>query len=275
MPAANPPRRRSLLVLMAVAAVLVIVPFLGWHATWFGRPLTGEEIGRYLRDEQRPRRIQHALSQISARMDRGDPEAGQWYPQVLALAHHPLPAIRNTAAWVMGQDNRSEAFHSALAELLRDPEVMVRRNAALALVRFGDASGRGELLDMLQPHTVRSPAAGVVALHAQTGDEVTTGALLATVGETGVRAPLPGEVQETVAREGAPVTAGAPLVSIAPEAGQVWEALRALYFAGRPEDLPLVERYSRGTGGMSDRIRRQAALTARAIRVRSERAASR
>lgn len=275
MPSERPPPRRSLLVLMLIAAVLVIVPFLGWHATWFGRPLTSQEIDRYLRDEQRPRRIQHALSQISERMERGDAAAGQWYPQVLALAHHPMPAIRNTAAWVMGQDSRSEVFRAALAELLLDPEVMVRRNAALSLVRFGDARGREELAGMLQPHTIRSPAGGVVAFRARVGDEVTTGSLLAMVAETDVRAPLPGEVHEIAAREGSAVIAGAPLVSLAPAADQVWEALRALYFVGNPEDIPAVERYSRGVSGMPDRIRLQATAAARAIRARSERAASR
>jgi len=46
----------------------------------------------------------------------------------------------------MGYDNKSEEFHQALLKLLRDTEPLVRRNAALALIRFSDASGRADLL---------------------------------------------------------------------------------------------------------------------------------
>jgi vesicle coat complex subunit len=46
----------------------------------------------------------------------------------------------------MGFDNTSQEFHNALLKLLHDQEPIVRRNAALALVRFNDNSGREELL---------------------------------------------------------------------------------------------------------------------------------
>ena len=56
-----------------------------------------------------------------------------------------------------------------------------------------------------------------------------------------VRAGLPGYVEERLAGEGATVLVGQPLVSLAPEADQVWEALRAMYFIGKMEDLPLIQ----------------------------------
>ena len=49
-------------------------------------------------------------------------------------------------AWLMGADSASEDFYNALEKLLLDAEPIVRRNAALALVRFNDASGRQSFL---------------------------------------------------------------------------------------------------------------------------------
>jgi hypothetical protein len=49
-----------------------------------------------------------------------------------------------------------------------------------------------------------------------------------------------------------------------------WEALRALYLAGRPEDLPDVEGFVRGNDGMSPQVAVQALDTARAIRDRAK-----
>jgi hypothetical protein len=46
-----------------------IVPFLTWYGTWFGRALSDEKIAEYLADEKNPRHIQHALTQIEARME--------------------------------------------------------------------------------------------------------------------------------------------------------------------------------------------------------------
>jgi HEAT repeat protein len=53
----------------------------------------------------------------------------------------------------MGQDSTSALFHHTLLQMLRDDEVLVRRNAALSLVRFGDDEGLNELRAMLAPDT--------------------------------------------------------------------------------------------------------------------------
>ena len=50
----------------------------------------------------------------------------------------------------MGEDDQCGVFHEALLAALNDPQVMVRRNAALALARFGDAAGRAEMVRILQ-----------------------------------------------------------------------------------------------------------------------------
>lgn len=146
--------RQFLLPLAGLAAAMALsVPFLFWYQTWFGRKLSDAEIGRYLDPNARPRDMQHALSQIAASMERGDGEGRRWYPEIVALSRQENTQIRLMAAWVMGQDNQSGIFHEALLTALKDPEVMVRRNAALALVRFRDASGRAELDRVLQSGT--------------------------------------------------------------------------------------------------------------------------
>jgi len=153
-------RKRASRILVVVAVVVVLVPFLFWRGTWFGRPLSEEEIGRYLSDPQKPRHIQHALVQLGQRIERGDAAVERWYPQIIPLAKSPYKEIRVTLAWVMGADNHSGEFHRALLGLLQDPEPLVRRNAALSLVRFGDATGKPELLNMLRPSTVRGSGDG-------------------------------------------------------------------------------------------------------------------
>jgi hypothetical protein len=263
-------------MLAALAAVVIIVSFVFWRDAWFGRRLSDREIGQYLRDDQNPRRIQHALSQIADRIVQGDPTVEQWYPRTVALARHPKSQIRATAAWVMGQDNKSAEFHKTLLELLQDSELMVRRNAALELVRFGDESGQDEIVKMIKPYTVRASEPGTVSIHVKPGQAVGTGTLLARITQDQNRrievlSPLPGHVHGTMVQGGSSVKPTDQLVVIDPEADQVWEALRGLYLVGKPEDLPEVERYTVEVPDMPDRVRRQAQLTAEAIRTRAER----
>src|SRR5262245_16259924 len=152
-----PRRRPSNIWLIIVAALFIIVPFLTWYLTWFGRSLSDEKIAEYLADENHPRNTQHALTQIEARMEKNDATVKKFYPRIVELTKNPNTEVRKTVAWVLGQDNTSEDFHHALLSLLNDSEPLVRRNAALQVVRFTDASGkrdasgRPELRAMLQP----------------------------------------------------------------------------------------------------------------------------
>jgi hypothetical protein len=256
-----------------VAFLFVLMPFLFWQSTWFGRPLTDEDIARNLADAEHPRKAQHALSQIADRIVARNPEAKKWYPQVVALAGHKMDEIRLTAAWVMGQDNAAPEFHEALRRLLADPNPMVRRNAALSLVRFGDAAGRPEILAMLRSYAVPSPEAGVLLQRLKPGDTVNPGTLLGRIriGETDqeLRSPVPGTVERWPAADGSSIQRGEAAVLVAPSPEMVWEALRALVLIGLPEDLPEVDRFARPVEGMPEMIARQAELAARAIRSRS------
>ncbi len=253
---------------------MVLVPFLFWKGTWFGTVLSDQKIEEYLASSARPRDTQHALLQISEQIVRGQLEqARRWYPSVLVLTNHPVPEVRNTVAWLMGQDVQQAEFHQALALLVKDANPLVRRNAALALVRFADAQGRPELLDMLRPFSVASPKAGVLKFRLKEDDPVDTGTLLARV-EIGtpepveVRSLLPGFVKQELVEDGTAVKEGENILLLAPSDEQVWEALRALFLVGRTEDLELIQSFTGRTPHFGERIRQQARLTIEAIRKR-------
>jgi biotin carboxyl carrier protein len=231
------------------------------------------QIGKALADRTHPREIQHALAQLETRIEGPDPRVKQWYPQIVALATDPVDEIRVTDAWVMGQDNTSEEFHRALRQMLIDPNVMVQRNAALSLVRFNDDAGHQQILAMLKPYEMMSPLTGALDTRLKPGDIVNPGTMIAHIEASGkkneVRATVPGTLIRWLVDDHANISAGQPLVALAPSEGMVWEALRALYIVGRSEDLPDVEQVARAAYGASPQIGQQAQSTARAIRDRS------
>ena len=273
LPAAR--RRRPSWPLVVLAVLFVVVPFLTWYLTWFGRPLSDDDITKYLSDRQNVRRVQQALTQVEERIEKGDATARRWYPQIVGLMESPVAEIRKTVAWVMGQDNNSKEFHAGLRKLVTDPHPAVRRNAAVQLVRFKDTAGLGELRAMLVPFDVLAPVEGTVGSVLAAGGEVRENALVARITDAQnqvqeVRSPLHGKIVGVHTSTGARVSAGGPLLAIGPDEEFVYEALRALYFVGESEDLKEVERYARGVEGMPQRVKEQAAQTAKAIRGRSE-----
>jgi HEAT repeat protein len=280
-------KRRWMVAVLVLTFLFVLMPFLFWQATWFGKPLTTDEIQKALADSEHPREIQHALSQIADRILAPDEatraSARPFYPEVMRIAETGTPELRLTAAWVMGQDNTVPEFHERLLQLVRDGSPMVRRNAALALVRFGDASGLDEIRSLLAPYSMPAPFSGTLATRLQTGDAVNPGTLLGRIqtGESGagparaagneemeVRADVPGQVNRWLAPDGSRVEQGQPILLIDPSPAEVFEALRALYLIGQPQDLPAVEQFIRGGEAAPPNVRQQARDTAAAIRSR-------
>jgi hypothetical protein len=255
--------------ILLLASLFVAATFLAWYFSWFGRELSHDDISKYLVDEKNPRHVQHALLQIQQRMERGDPEAKTWYPQLITLSGSPETEFRLTVAWLMGFDNQSQEFHQALSKLLRDPEPIVRRNASLALLRFNDGSGREELLAVLRPYSVKAPVDGVVASSLHDGATVARRTLLARIQKpngdvVGLRSPLPGRVGRISKPNGSQVARDDELISLNSDEDSVWEALRGLALAGTADDLPLVQSYA-DSNDVSGRIKEQADLTAQAI----------
>jgi biotin carboxyl carrier protein len=274
---ALPPRHRmspgQRLLFFTTAWLIVLMPFLFWWSTWFGRNLSDKKLSEYLQDDAHPRHIQHALVQVGERMAHGDHSIGQWYPRIVQLASYRVEEVRNTDAWVMGQDNSVASFHEALLQMLSDPSPVVRGNAALSLVRFGDATGRPQLVALLQPATVMAPEAGTVTDAALPGAAIHQGGIVLKLNDpTGnkieVRAPFSGRLRTVAAREGQAVQAGAEVAVEDPGTEQVWEALRALYLVGQSDDLPAIQRCERDLPDNPDRIRQQATETEAAIRGR-------
>lgn len=258
--------------ILILAVLFVVGASLTWYFNWFGRNLSDEDISQYLVDEKHPRRVQHALLQIQHRIESGDAGARHWYPQVISLASHPETEFRLTVAWLMGFDNKSEEFHQALLQLVNDPQPIVRRNAALALVRFNDPTGRQELLAVLKPHEVKSPAVGTLESILPAGSDATRGTLVGRVNTGGgvveVRSPLPGRIDQVTAVVGSNVAGDTTLLTVISDEDSVWEVLRGLALVGQPADLQLIESYAQ-SATQPGRIRQQAAATADAIKRRS------
>jgi len=172
----------------------------------------------------------------------------------------------------MGQDNHSDAFHQSLVSMLGDPDPLVRRNTALALVRFQDPRAKAELRQMLAAYEVPAPTSGTLAYRLKVDDSVGRGTLLARVSSGDqtmeIRSPLPGFFRRQLVAEGARVATGDKVILLGPSAEQVWEALRAYYLVGDKDDLPEIERFLKPMEDMPERIQQQAQLTADAIRRR-------
>jgi biotin carboxyl carrier protein len=264
---------RNRLLFFLTAWLIVLMPFLFWWNTWFGRQLSDKQLAEYLQDQKHPRHIQHALVQIGERLTRHDPSLTQWYPQVICLSADPVEEVRNTDAWVMGQDTTSAGFHEALQKMLGDSSLMVRGNAALSLVRFGDATGRPQIVALLQPAKINAPANGTVVDSGTVGTAVHEDGLVAKLqygdrATQGLRSPITGRIRSLSVEKGMRVSTGQEIATIDPGTEQVWEALRALYLIGRPDDLAAVLPYERELPDIPDYVRQQAIETEKAIRQR-------
>ncbi len=256
--------RPSNIWLIIVAGLFIIVPFLTWYLTWFGRGLSDQELMNYLGDQNNPRHIQHALLQVEAKIEKGEPNAKQFYPQIIAASQSPVAEVRKTAAWVMGQDNKSDAFHGGLAKLLKDEEPLVRRNAALQLVRFGDPSGREELRAMLTRFDAKSPVAGTIVGLLPVNSSIRAGGMLA-------RFPDGKTAYPAVTKEGDQISANQVVAHLLPDRATIVDSMRALAYVGTADDLELIENAARMD--TSAEVANLSNQTTKAIRSRSENSA--
>src|SRR5213594_3842721 len=167
------------ILFFVTAWLIVLMTYLFWWNTWFGRQLSDKQVSEYLHDDKKPRHIQHALVQIGARMSQHDASVTRWYPEVVRLASYPVEEVRNTDAWVMGQDTSGAGFHETLLKMLNDPSPLVRGNAALSLVRFGDPTGRPQIIALLQPADVKAPQSGKVVDTSTVGTAIHQGGVIA------------------------------------------------------------------------------------------------
>ena len=272
-PARHRMSTRNRLLFFVTAWLIVLMPFLFWWNTWFGRQLSDRQLSAYLNDDKHPRHIQHALVQLGQRMSQQGAGSARWYPDMVRLASYPVEEVRNTDAWVMGQDTSAAGFHETLLKMLNDPSPMVRGNAALSLVRFGDASGRPQIVALLQPVKIVAPFEGHIKDIDRVGTAIHQGGIAAKFSDgheqtTDLRSPISGRIHSISVPTGMVVAAGTEIATIEPGTEQVWEALRALYLIGQPDDLPAIRSYEREVPENPDRLRQQALLTDKAIQDR-------
>ena len=269
---------RNRLLFFVTGWLLVLMPFLFWWNTWFGRRLSDKQITEYLQDNQHPRHIQHALIQMGERMSRHDTSVARWYPELVRLASHSVEEVRNTDAWVLGQDTSGQGFHEALTKMLADPSPVVSGNAALSLVRFGDSTSRPQIVALLRSVKITAPSVGRIVDASKPGTAIHQNGLIAKLQldqpnanpqTIELRSPISGRIRNLFVQTGQAVTAGSEIASVDPATDQVWEALRALYIVGQFDDLPAIMPYTHDLPEVPDHIRQQAVLTEKAIRERS------
>ncbi|MGA8431964.1 MAG: hypothetical protein WB729_19225 [Candidatus Sulfotelmatobacter sp.] len=277
-PATAKPRmsRTQKILFFATGWLIVLMPFLFWWNTWFGRRLSDQQLNEYLHDTKKARHIQQALVQVGEHINGHDPAVAKWYPELVSLAANPVEEIRNTDAWVMGQDTSRADFHESLLKMLDDSSPTVRGNAALSLVRFGDATGRPQIVALLEPAHIAAPDTGRIVDADRPGTAIRQSGLIAKLAVANasasqsaieIRSPIAGRIR-SVAGTGANVATGAEVAIIDPATEQVWEALRALYIVGQANDLAAIRPYERDLPDISNDVRQQAMLTDKAIETR-------
>ncbi len=270
--------RMQKILFFAVGWLIVLMPFLFWWNTWFGRHLSDPQLNEYLHDTKKPRHIQQALVQVGERITNHDAAVAQWYPELVVLASNRVEEIRNTDAWVMGQDTSQSEFHQTLLKMLNDPSPLVRGNAALSLVRFGDVTGRPQIVALLEPAQITAPQAGRIVDADRPGTAIRQRGLIAKLALSNaptsaatieIRSPIAGRIRSVVGT-GANLAAGAEIAVIDPATEQVWEALRALYLVGQTDDLAAIRPYERELPDISNDVRQQALETEKAIQARAK-----
>jgi biotin carboxyl carrier protein len=265
------PMRNHILFLVAMW-LIALLPFLLWRGTWFGRPLSDQQIGDYLHDNTNAKNVQHALTQLADRMQRRDESAIAWYPDVVRLSLFPVEDVRATAATSMGFDPSRTDFHDALIVAMKDSSPAVRANAAIALANFGDPLGHDELMRILQPSFVVTHEPAHVVDVVKTGANVkqlnTVAHIRIGTFDYAVRAPIAGKVIKVNVEAGKDIAAGTQIAVLEPSADQRLQALRALYAVGEPEDLPMITGMA-SSPELGDKVRQQALLTERSIRDRA------
>ncbi len=176
----SPPRskRRWLYAVLVLALLFVLMPFLFWQATWFGRPLDDAQITKFLEDHEHPRNAQHALAQIEQRIENPDPSirasARQWYPEIIRVAALGGDefGLRPPGSW-----GRTIPRRRSIRRCSRCSVTGIRWFAAMLrwAVRFSDAAGHDEIVGMLSPYTVIAPAGGAIATRLKPDETVNAG----------------------------------------------------------------------------------------------------
>jgi len=275
------------LLLFAFAATCVLIPGLFWWGTTFTRRLDDTMLAEQIGPDARPRDLQHAIEEISRRLEEGRPGMDRWAAELVRVSANPEVAVRVSAAWCMQFDAHRETFGARLRVMLaNDPSLMVRRNAATSLAKAGDPAARPVLRSMLEPVTVTASASGRVESVLDIGQIVQEGDLVARVERSAtddpgddddhdddgdsalidVRAPVPGTVSDVLIDDGAAIVAGAPVVRLDPSLEHIRNAIVGLALVGTAEDAALLIQIADPRSGYPEEIRASARSAAEQVK---------
>ncbi len=275
---------RGPLLMFAFAAVCVLVPGMFWWGTTFTRRLNDASLAEQLGSEARPRDLQHAIEEISRRLEEGRPGMDRWAAELVRISEHSEVAVRVSAAWCMQFDAHRDAFGERLREMLtNDPSPMVRRNAATSLAKSGDAAARPVLRAMLAPLTVTAGAGGRVGSVLDVGQIVREGDLVARLQRQpsdhdsdeseaeddadwiDVRAPVPGTVSDVLVSEDDEIEPAAAVVRLDPSLEHIRNAIVGLALVGTAEDAELLHQIGDPRSAYPEEIRKSARWAAEEV----------
>ena len=263
-------RKRSPLLLIVIIVVTALAAVAAWRNSSFKNHLTDDQVHALLSDpEAAPRDVQHALSQLEERLAPQYPGRERFRDSVVRLASVAPPEIRRQVAWVMGREP-AEVYRSTLVRQLEDEDVAVRLNAACSLSNFRDSLARRPLLKGLEPFRILAPVSGTQDLKVDVDQPASSGAALGVVEGSeeprDIRTPLSGFVQGLPAGKDGAVSAGDPVLLLAPDPKVILNVLVALRTVGKSADVPALKPFAEGTvERMDQEVQDAASATIKAI----------
>jgi len=242
--------KRGPLLLMGILLVTCVIALASWFGSSFKRGLSDDQVLERL-EAGAPRDIQHALSQLEERLGPAYEGRERFREAVVALAENEHVEIRRQVAWVMGREP-AELYRSTLTKMLTDVDLGARVNAACSLSNFYDALARPVLLKGLEPFEVLAMASGTLDLKLDIGDAASLGTGLGSIKTSEdesiqVRTPLNGFLELLPKGKDGEVDAGDVIATVSPDPLTVVNLLKALEAVGRLEDIPILERFARGS----------------------------
>ena len=283
-PSAAQKKGPRVILLMPVMVLLILVPFLFWYGTWFGKVLSAAEIEERLNSarqaqieqaagKQKIRQAQHALEQLSRLIQAGE-DASSVYPVVIELSKHAEPVLRRSVVWLMGFARDNVSMREALVRALEDEDALVRCNAAMQLSLVDMDRARPVLHRALDPVQIKAEVAGRVIATIDVGLRLREGTNLLRVERDGVMsaigAPFNGTLTSFAVKAGDQVEVGSVLCTMSPSSAQVVEVFKALAVAGDERDTKVIERFTKIGSGHESRVNDYARRAINLIRERLE-----
>ena len=233
-------------VLAALLAASAGVTLLFWYQVTYSRRLDDDALLDALAPSSSVRQAEHGVEELTKRFEEHAPGMDRWVKLLIDASRRPEVPVRRTSAWAMQYGASRDDCASRLREMLAtDTDVTAQRNAACALSRAGDVTALPVLRSMISNYTVTAPLSGTVTSVLDLSRRAEQDGLIAKLEladgtSAEASSPVPGRVVAVHVARGAPVTVGAPLVDLAPDADHAMNGAMGLALVGTREDLALL-----------------------------------